>query len=247
MNYGTMLDLVPMFCQNPQLHDDGITSIPVDLAWKYLKETEYDIITRDDTLYRVKNYQGHWYLRRPFNEMEYDKFILLQSVTSIRLRLLEDRRADTLIATKDIDGPTMCEGENRGLSIKRYDSEFLGRYDEVYICDLAGKILQNKDKYIYKLWIIDKNSQLDCPFCESTLHLLDTKNKQYEIVETVKSEEEYEILAQRLKKDYGISGTIKFPVIFYVKVDEDGDVEQTSFSNILLGGYEELLSHVKNN
>lgn len=245
MNYGTMLDLVPMFCQNPQLHDDGITSIPVDLAWKYLKETERDTITKEDTLYRVKNYQGHWYLRRPFNEVEYDEFRLLESVMSIKLRLLEDRRADTLIATKDIDGQTMCKDENQGLSIKRYDSEFPGRYDEVYICDPLGKILQNKHRYMYKLWTIDKSSEIDCPFCESTMHLLE--NKTFEVEETVRNEEDYDKLVQRLKKNFGISGMIRFPIIFYVKLDEEGFPEQTSFSNILLGGYEELLSHVKNN
>ena len=101
MDYDTMRELVPVFCMNPRLHDEALLSIPIGQAWRYLRDNEFDVLDSQTVLYRHKGYGGHWFLREPFQDSEFNEFRIVPG-KSVKLRVLEDRRADTLVATKEI-------------------------------------------------------------------------------------------------------------------------------------------------
>ena len=242
MDYDTMRELVPVFCMNPRLHDEALLSIPIGQAWRYLRDNEFDVLDSQTVLYRHKGYGGHWFLREPFQDSEFNEFRIVPG-KSVKLRVLEDRRADTLVATKEISDLKTCKEEASGLSVRRHDLEFPGRYDEVYLCDPTGSTVVPLREYMYEVWTISEGVDGGCPFCGSAIELLQTKNKSFDVTREIKSDAEIAVLEEYL----GIGSRLQFPVIFYVERQSDGSLEAPTIRNMLRGGYGELLTHIKNN
>ena len=242
MDYDTMRELVPVFCMNPRLHDEALLSIPIGQAWRYLRDNEFDVLDSQTVLYRHKGYGGHWFLREPFQDSEFNEFRIVPG-KSVKLRVLEDRRADTLVATKEISDLKTCKEEASGLSVRRHDLEFPGRYDEVYLCDPTGSTVVPLREYMYEVWTISEGVDGGCPFCGSAIELLQTKNKSFDVTREIQSDAEIAVLEEYL----GISSRLQFPVIFYVERQSDGSLEAPTIRNMLRGGYGELLTHIKNN
>jgi glutaredoxin len=237
-----MRELVPVFCMNPRLHDEALLSIPIGQAWRYLRDNEFDVLDSQTVLYRHKGYGGHWFLREPFQDSEFNEFRIVPG-KSVKLRVLEDRRADTLVATKEISDLKTCKEEASGLSVRRHDLEFPGRYDEVYLCDPTGSTVVPLREYMYEVWTISEGVDGGCPFCGSAIELLQTKNKSFDVTREIQSDAEIAVLEEYL----GISSRLQFPVIFYVERQSDGSLEAPTIRNMLRGGYGELLTHIKNN
>lgn len=242
MDYDTMRELVPVFCMNPRLHDEALLSIPIGQAWRYLRDNEFDVLDSQTVLYRHKGYGGHWFLREPFQDSEFNEFRIVPG-KSVKLRVLEDRRADTLVATKEISDLKTCKEEASGLSVRRHDLEFPGRYDEVYLCDPTGSTVVPLREYMYEVWTISEGVDGGCPFCGSAIELLQTKNKSFDVTREIQSDAEIAVLEEYL----GIGSRLQFPVIFYVERQSDGSLEAPTIRNMLRGGYGELLTHIKNN
>jgi glutaredoxin len=237
-----MRELVPVFCMNPRLHDEALLSIPIGQAWRYLRDNEFDVLDSQTVLYRHKGYGGHWFLREPFQDSEFNEFRIVPG-KSVKLRVLEDRRADTLVATKEISDLKTCKEEASGLSVRRHDLEFPGRYDEVYLCDPTGSTVVPLREYMYEVWTISEGVDGGCPFCGSAIELLQTKNKSFDVTREIQSDAEIAVLEEYL----GIGSRLQFPVIFYVERQSDGSLEAPTIRNMLRGGYGELLTHIKNN
>ena len=237
-----MRELVPVFCMNPRLHDEALLSIPIGQAWRYLRDNEFDVLDSQTVLYRHKGYGGHWFLREPFQDSEFNEFRIVPG-KSVKLRVLEDRRADTLVATKEISDLKTCKEEASGLSVRRHDLEFPGRYDEVYLCDPTGSTVVPLREYMYAVWTISEGVDGGCPFCSSAIELLQTKNKSFDVTREIQSDAEIAVLEEYL----GIGSRLQFPVIFYVERQSDGSLEAPTIRNMLRGGYGELLTHIKNN
>ena len=237
-----MRELVPVFCMNPRLHDEALLSIPIGQAWRYLRDNEFDVLDSQTVLYRHKGYGGHWFLREPFQDSEFNEFRIVPG-KSVKLRVLEDRRADTLVATKEISDLKTCKEEASGLSVRRHDLEFPGRYDEVYLCDPTGSTVVPLREYMYEVWTISEGVDGGCPFCGSAIELLQTKNKSFDVTREIQSDAEIAVLEEYL----GIGSRLQFPVIFYVERQSDGILEAPTIRNMLRGGYGELLTHIKNN
>ena len=242
MDYDTMRELVPVFCMNPRLHDEALLSIPIGQAWRYLRDNEFDVLDSQTVLYRHKGYGGHWFLGEPFQDSEFNEFRIVPG-KSVKLRVLEDRRADTLVATKEISDLKTCKEEASGLSVRRHDLEFPGRYDEVYLCDPTGSTVVPLREYMYEVWTISEGVDGGCPFCGSAIELLQTKNKSFDVTREIQSDAEIAVLEEYL----GIGSRLQFPVIFYVERQSDGSLEAPTIRNMLRGGYGELLTHIKNN
>ena len=242
MDYDTMRELVPVFCMNPRLHDEALLSIPIGQAWRYLRDNEFDVLDSQTVLYRHKGYGGHWFLREPFQDSEFNEFRIVPG-KSVKLRVLEDRRADTLVATKEISDLKTCKEEASGLSVRRHDLEFPGRYYEVYLCDPTGSTVVPLREYMYEVWTISEGVDGGCPFCGSAIELLQTKNKSFDVTREIQSDAEIAVLEEYL----GIGSRLQFPVIFYVERQSDGSLEAPTIRNMLRGGYGELLTHIKNN
>ena len=237
-----MRELVPVFCMNPRLHDEALLSIPIGQAWRYLRDNEFDVLDSQTVLYRHKGYGGHWFLREPFQDSEFNEFRIVPG-KSVKLRVLEDRRADTLVATKEISDLKTCKAEASGLSVRRHDLEFPGRYDEVYLCDPTGSTVVPLREYMYEVWTISEGVDGGCPFCGSAIELLQTKNKSFDVTREIQSDAEIAVLEEYL----GIGSRLQVPVIFYVERQSDGSLEAPTIRNMLRGGYGELLTHIKNN
>jgi hypothetical protein len=233
--YDTLVRLVRLFAKNQEFHDDpdDKVSLPEKTAWNIAKKKPL-FLEPGDTLYQSTDYTGNWFVRNPQPDGKYRKFRVLDNVR-LEMLVLGDRRCDTLLRTEDVK-QRICNSA-KGLLVKRPMAEQL---DEIYICGDTHSVVSPALSQMYFLDVTGGDIT-QCLFCDSAKMLLDRRDRPYQINRMITSEDQRSELARELGKD-----KILFPVVYYVdSYDEQADTMPKPTPDDYIGGYEELLMHIK--
>jgi len=235
--YDTLVRLVPLFAKNQEFHDDPVdtVSLPEKTAWNIVKKKPR-FLEPGDSLYQATDYTGNWFVRNPQPDGIYRKFTVQDNVR-LEMLVLSDRRCDTLLRTEDVKLRFCNNLGNKGLLVKRPVADKL---DEIYICGDTHSVVSPAPVNMYFLDVTGGDIT-QCLFCDSAKLLLDRRDRPYRINQMVTSEDQRSELAKKLGKD-----KILFPVVYYVDV-YDAETQPEPTPDDYIGGYEELLMHIKTN
>lgn len=233
--YDLLVRLVSLFARNQEFHDDPMdaVSLPEGTAWNVLKKNNKIYRANEFSLYQSIDYSGNWFVRKPQPGGNYRQFVLIDADRAVTLMVLNDSRCDTLLRTEDVR-QRICTGEVNGLLVKRPEARAM---DEIYLCGDPRALVMPVVRHMYFLDIVDDATQ--CLFCKSAELVLDKHQKPYAVNRKIMSEEERGELAVSLGRK-----KILFPVVYYVDVSDDSVNKRPMPSNYI-GGYEELLMHIK--